>query len=279
MFEGLFRARATTTAPPKPPPQPSSRRHATDYRSCARRRRRARLCPYRRHARPARARHRARRHCRHLDRRHRRRSYAASSTVWKPGGAPHRARRLEPSRHRFSGPASFAAATCRKAGMRPSASPHRGLADPLCRHRHEFNTGHEIWLTMAGSPTRCALPTHSRDIPPVRIGGRWLVDGALVNPVPVSAARALGARVVIAVNLNSDLFGRGTIIANHGSDDSDDPPEEERPARPVTENARCAVGSSARAGGPAFRPSWWKPSTSCRTASRARGLPAIRPTC
>ena len=45
------------------------------------------------------------------------------------------------------------------------------------------------------------------------IGGRWLVDGALVNPVPVSAARALGARLVIAVNLNSDLFGRGTIIA------------------------------------------------------------------
>jgi NTE family protein len=40
----------------------------------------------------------------------------------------------------------------------------------------------------------------------VKIGGRWLVDGALVNPVPVSAARALGARVVIAVNLNNDPF-------------------------------------------------------------------------
>ena len=47
------------------------------------------------------------------------------------------------------------------------------------------------------------------------------MDGALVNPVPVSAARALGARLVIAVNLNADLFGRGTIIASHGSDDSD----------------------------------------------------------
>ena len=59
--------------------------------------------------------------------------------------------------------------------------------------------------------------------PPVLIGGRWLVDGALVNPVPVSAARALGARLVIAVNLNADLFGRGTIIASHGSDESDVP--------------------------------------------------------
>ena len=45
--------------------------------------------------------------------------------------------------------------------------------------------------------------------------------------MPVSAARALGARLVIAVNLNSDLFGRGTIIADHGSDESDDAPSEE----------------------------------------------------
>jgi len=87
----------------------------------------------------------------------------------------------------------------------------------------EFNTGHEIWLTRGrlaeALRASYALPGI---FPPVRIGGRWLVDGALVNPVPVSAARALGARLVIAVNLNSDLFGRGTIIANHGSDDTDD---------------------------------------------------------
>jgi NTE family protein len=87
----------------------------------------------------------------------------------------------------------------------------------------EFNTGHEIWLTRGrladALRASYALPGI---FPPVLIGGRWLVDGALVNPVPVSAARALGARLVIAVNLNSDLFGRGTIIASHGSDESDD---------------------------------------------------------
>jgi NTE family protein len=87
----------------------------------------------------------------------------------------------------------------------------------------EFNTGHEIWLTrgrlVEALRASYALPGI---FPPVRIGGRWLVDGALVNPVPVSAARALGARLVIAVNLNADLFGRGTIIASHGSDDSDE---------------------------------------------------------
>jgi NTE family protein len=86
----------------------------------------------------------------------------------------------------------------------------------------EFNTGHEIWLTH-GRLSDALRASYSLPgiFPPVLIGGRWLVDGALVNPVPVSAARALGARLVIAVNLNSDLFGRGTIIANHGSDESD----------------------------------------------------------
>ena len=49
--------------------------------------------------------------------------------------------------------------------------------------------------------------------PPVALDGRWLVDGALVNPVPVSAARVLGARLVIAVNLNSDILGRSITMA------------------------------------------------------------------
>ena len=89
----------------------------------------------------------------------------------------------------------------------------------------EFNTGHEIWLTRGrlvdALRASYALPGI---FTPVKVAGRWLVDGALVNPVPVSAARALGARLVIAVNLNSDLFGRGTIISDYGTDESDDAP-------------------------------------------------------
>jgi NTE family protein len=59
---------------------------------------------------------------------------------------------------------------------------------------------------------------------PVKLGGRWLFDGALVNPVPVTAARALSADVVIAVNINADLFGRGSVIHDHGGsvDEADD---------------------------------------------------------
>lgn len=43
---------------------------------------------------------------------------------------------------------------------------------------------------------------------PVRMGGRWLVDGGLVDPVPVGMARAMGAEVVIAVDLNSRIVSR-----------------------------------------------------------------------
>jgi NTE family protein len=89
----------------------------------------------------------------------------------------------------------------------------------------EIGTGHEIWVTRGrladALRASYALPGI---FPAVEIGQRWLMDGALVNPVPVSAARALGARVVIAVNVNTDLFGRGTTIHDHGAD-----PESEAP--------------------------------------------------
>ncbi len=88
----------------------------------------------------------------------------------------------------------------------------------------EVGTGHEIWLTR-GSLALAMRASYALPgiFPPVRLGGRWLVDGALVNPVPVTAARAFGARVVIAVNLDADRFARGATIASHGSDPSDEP--------------------------------------------------------
>jgi NTE family protein len=44
--------------------------------------------------------------------------------------------------------------------------------------------------------------------PAIRHEDKWLVDGGLVNPVPVSVCRALGADIVIAVNLNGDIVGK-----------------------------------------------------------------------
>jgi len=77
----------------------------------------------------------------------------------------------------------------------------------------EIGTGHEIWLSRGrlvdAMRASYALPGIFR---PVAINGRWLFDGALVNPIPVSVCRALGARYVIAVSLSSDSCGRGTVV-------------------------------------------------------------------
>ncbi len=87
----------------------------------------------------------------------------------------------------------------------------------------EIGTGHEIWLTRGRLREAMAASYALPGIfPPKLIGGRWLMDGAMVNPLPISAARALGARLVIAVNLNADNFGRGTIIQDHGPNADDE---------------------------------------------------------
>ena len=76
----------------------------------------------------------------------------------------------------------------------------------------EIGSGHEVWLSRGhladAIRASYAMPGIFR---PVRIEGRWLFDGALVNPIPVSICRALGARYVIAVNVNSDA-GYGTVV-------------------------------------------------------------------
>jgi NTE family protein len=81
----------------------------------------------------------------------------------------------------------------------------------------EIGTGHEVWLSrgnlVEAVRASYALPGVFR---PVKIDGRWLFDGALVNPIPISVCRALGARYVIAVNLNIDISSRGTISSNVG---------------------------------------------------------------
>jgi len=82
----------------------------------------------------------------------------------------------------------------------------------------EIGTGHEVWLSrgnlVEAVRASYALPGVFR---PVKIDGRWLFDGALVNPIPISVCRALGARYVIAVNLNIDISSRGTIATNVGA--------------------------------------------------------------
>jgi NTE family protein len=81
--------------------------------------------------------------------------------------------------------------------------PIENLAMPFAAVATALHNGAEVWLRE----------------------GRTLVDGALVNPVPVSLARAMGADIVIAVDLGSDLLGR------HMREES----ESEAPAAEISE--------------------------------------------
>ena len=73
----------------------------------------------------------------------------------------------------------------------------------------DLASGREIWLRkgslMDALRASIALPGL---VTPAEIGGRWLVDGGLVNAVPISLCRALGADSVIAVDLNTTLLRR-----------------------------------------------------------------------
>ena len=87
------------------------------------------------------------------------------------------------------------------------------LEKPFVAVATEISSGHEIWL--GDGPIAPAIRA-SYALPgvftPVTHGGRQLVDGALVNPVPVSVCRAYEPDMVIAVNLNAETFGRSTVI-------------------------------------------------------------------
>lgn len=68
-----------------------------------------------------------------------------------------------------------------------------------------LSTGRELWFTQGdlhlAIRASCSMPGL---MAPVMHNGYWLVDGAVVNPVPVSLARAMGADIVIAVDLQHD---------------------------------------------------------------------------
>ena len=83
------------------------------------------------------------------------------------------------------------------------------LQRPFASVATDLSSGREVWFT-EGSLLDAVWASISLPglFPPVRHKNRWLVDGGLVNPVPVSVCRALGADFVIAVNLNGDLVGR-----------------------------------------------------------------------
>ncbi|MCP5159737.1 MAG: patatin-like phospholipase RssA [Gammaproteobacteria bacterium] len=88
-------------------------------------------------------------------------------------------------------------------------APIETLPKPFGAVATDLHTGREVWFQkgplLEAVRASIALPGL---FSPVRYAGRWLVDGGLVDPLPISLCRALGAEQVIAVNLNGDIVGR-----------------------------------------------------------------------
>ncbi|RTL48144.1 MAG: patatin-like phospholipase RssA [Rhodocyclaceae bacterium] len=89
-----------------------------------------------------------------------------------------------------------------------SDRPVESLPLPFGAVATALRSGAEVWLregsTVDAVRASIALPAV---FPPVLRDSRLLVDGGLVNPVPVSLARAMGADLVIAVDLSADVLG------------------------------------------------------------------------
>ena len=109
------------------------------------------------------------------------------------------------------------------------------LDRPFVAVATEMNTGHEVWIhsgsLINGIRASYALPGIFE---PVRCNNRTLIDGALVNPVPVSVCRAFEEPLVVAVNLHYDLYGRSAVVKHTASDPVEDTahPERRRQVRP-----------------------------------------------
>lgn len=111
------------------------------------------------------------------------------------------------------------------------------LPHPFVAIATDMTSGHEVWLRR-GSLVEAMRASFSLPgiFPPVKLFGHSLIDGALVNPTPVSVCRALGAKVTIAVDLNADLIGKArkpgtdyqTVMGFDIFNDKDVAPEDQK---------------------------------------------------
>lgn len=99
--------------------------------------------------------------------------------------------------------------------------PFAAVATDLMRGREVWLQRGPIWDAVRASMAIPGILT------PVAFGNSWLVDGGLVNPVPVSVCRALGADIIIGVDLNSDLVGRQKVLTDAKAPANEETIEEE----------------------------------------------------
>ncbi|MCI2963473.1 patatin-like phospholipase RssA [Shewanella sp. N2AIL] len=109
------------------------------------------------------------------------------------------------------------------------------LNRPFAAVATDLYSGQEIWFTEGdlrqAVRASCSMPGI---LAPVRQGDRWLVDGAVVNPVPVSVSRAMGVDVVIAVDLYGYHSGRIQVLPVSMTSQKNVEAEMDMPARQET---------------------------------------------
>lgn len=109
------------------------------------------------------------------------------------------------------------------------------LNRPFAAVATDLYSGQEIWFTEGdlrqAVRASCSMPGI---LAPVRQGERWLVDGAVVNPVPVSVSRAMGVDVVIAVDLYGYHSGRIQVLPVNMTSQRTVQAEMDMPARQET---------------------------------------------
>jgi NTE family protein len=86
------------------------------------------------------------------------------------------------------------------------------LPIPFTAVATDLKTGKEVWIREGSliDAVRASISLPGIFTPAGR-NSQWLLDGGLVNPVPVSPCRAMGADIVVAVNLNSDIMGKPRV--------------------------------------------------------------------
>ena len=101
--------------------------------------------------------------------------------------------------------------------------PIEELKIPFAAVATSVENGAEVWLRKGSTlnAVRASLAMPGLFTPVVTDDG-ILVDGALVNPVPVSLARAMGADVVIAVDLSYGIVGRSLVVKNAEAGEADE---------------------------------------------------------
>jgi NTE family protein len=113
---------------------------------------------------------------------------------------------------RFSGGLLGGAKLIEFFGQRFADKDISELQLPFSAIATELESGREVWLqegsVMDSVRASIAIPGL---FTPVLRQGVWVVDGGLVNPVPVSVAQAMGADIVIAVDLNNDILNARSL--------------------------------------------------------------------